>query len=114
MIRRRGSCWHGAQKARHVYKPKDHQHYGDSQLHAQTDTRWNDKIEKNDSRAHDEDGEGVAQSPESPNQCGPRYIALLAHDGADGDDMIGIGGVAHAEKESQRDDGEKADHRRRL
>jgi hypothetical protein len=36
--------------------------------------------------------------------------ALAADDGGDGDDVVGIGGVTHAEKKTERDNGEERDH----
>ena len=52
----------------------------------------------------------MTYAPERADQRGARDVALAADDGRDGDHVIRIGGMAHAQKKTQRDDGKKADH----
>ena len=46
----------------------------------------------------------------APDQSRMADASLAAHDRRDGDDVVRIGRVAHAEKKSERDDGEQSDH----
>jgi len=40
----------------------------------------------------------------------PAIVALIADDGCDRYDVVGICGVAHPQEKSHREDGKKADH----
>jgi hypothetical protein len=52
----------------------------------------------------------VADSPQDSDRSGVAHAALAAHNGGDGDDVIRIGCVAHAEEKTQGDYGEESDH----
>jgi hypothetical protein len=52
----------------------------------------------------------VAESPKCADEGGLRERTLTADDGGDGDDVIGVSGMAHAEEEPDYQDGEAADH----
>ena len=52
----------------------------------------------------------MAEAPKDSNQRGAANRAFAADDGGHGDDVIGVGGVTHAKKESQRDNGEEGNH----
>jgi hypothetical protein len=39
-----------------------------------------------------------------------RAVALIADDGCDRNDVVGVRGVAHPQEKSHREDGEKGDH----
>ena len=105
-----GSSRSRPQKSGHIPQAKNNQHDRDRQLHAQPDSHWNYKIEENDSGSDHEDRKCVAEAPERANHGRPHAVALVADDGGDGDHVIGIGGVAHPEKKSHRENGEKPDH----
>jgi hypothetical protein len=49
------------------------------------------------------EGEGVAGAPERADDRGAAQGALAADDGGHGDDVIGIGGVAHPEEEPEHE-----------
>ena len=101
---------HRAQKAGYIHHAQDNQHHGDAQLHAETDASRNDEIEKNDARADHQDGESVANAPKCSNQGRPHAIALITDDGRDRNDVVGVGGMAHPQKKSHRENREKTDH----
>jgi hypothetical protein len=46
----------------------------------------------------------MANAPECSDQSRPHAVALIADDGGDGNDVIGIRGVAHPQEESHRED----------
>ena len=70
----------------------------------------NDEIKKNDSRADYKDSEGVANAPKCANQSRPHVVALITDDGGDRNDVVGVSRVAHPQKKSHSENGEKADH----
>jgi hypothetical protein len=100
----------GTQKPGYVQHSKDNEHDRDRQLHTETDPHRNHETEKNDSGADHEDGESVAEAPESSDQCGPQAVALIGDDGCNRDDVVRVSGVAHPQKEADCEDGEKSDH----
>lgn len=53
----------------------------------------------------------MADAPKSSNHRGVSERAMTRDNRRDGDDVVGIGSVAHPEKKTKRDDGEQADHR---
>ena len=53
----------------------------------------------------------MADAPQRADHGGVLDATLAANDGGNGDNMIGVGGMAHPEKEAQHDNGEKSDHR---
>ena len=61
-------------------------------------------------RPDHEDGKSVADAPKCSNQSRPHAVALIADDGRDGNNVIRIGGVAHPQKKSHGEDGEKPNH----
>src|SRR4051812_1396944 len=102
--------WHpGAHERDHIYDSEKNQHERNRKFHAQTNTRRNDNTEQNDCGTDHEDGKGVADAPKESRQGGAAQLALPAHDGGDRDHVIGVGGVPHPEKKSDRQDGEEAD-----
>ena len=52
----------------------------------------------------------MANAPKCPDHGRPHAVALIAYDGRDGNDVIGIGGMAHSQKKSHGENGEKSDH----
>ena len=101
-----------AREACKIQNSQQDQHQADGQLHGEAEPRRNYHSKKNDRRAHQKNRDGMAQSPQHSDQSGLTDAALAAHDGGDGDHVVRIGGVAHAQKKSQRDDGEQSDHLR--
>jgi hypothetical protein len=52
----------------------------------------------------------MTNTPERANHRGVAHFFVTRDNRRDGDYVIRICGVAHAEKEAERDDGEQADH----
>src|SRR5882672_1023222 len=97
----------------HAGKSQDaeqNQHQPDGEFHREAETRRDHDAEEDNERTHDKNGDGMAEAPEDSNQRGAANRTLAADDGGDGNDMVGVGGVTHAKKESQRDNGEEGDH----
>src|SRR5579862_1681323 len=86
------------------------EHEAHGEFHRQTDTRGNHPAEKNDTAANEKDRQGVAHAPETANDGGMLHRSMARNDRRDRDHVIGVGGMAHAEKEAESDDGKKADH----
>ncbi len=53
----------------------------------------------------------MADAPKGADHSGVLDATLAANDCGDGDNVIGVGGMAHPEKEAKHDNGEKSDHR---
>src|SRR5215469_4448398 len=108
---RAGNARYRFEKASDVYDPQQDQHQPDRQFHTQANSWRNDEVEKDNRSAHDKNRQCVPDAPKCSNPGRLRDLALAAHDCGHGDHVIGIGGVAHPEEESECNDGEKADHR---
>ncbi len=52
----------------------------------------------------------MSDAPERANHGGVAHFFVARDDRRDSDHVIGISGVAHPEKEAERDNGEQADH----
>ena len=103
---------HRAQKSCDIQQTQDNQHDRDRQLHAESDPCWDCEVEENDARANHEDSESVANTPERSDQSGSHAAALIGDDGCDCNDVVGVRSVAHPEKKSNCENGEKTDHLR--
>ncbi len=112
ILSRDGADGHRAQKSCDIPQTKDNQHDRDGQLHAESDPCWDCEIEKNYSRANHKDCESVADAPKSSDQSGSNAAALIGDDGCDCNDVVGVRSVAHPEKKSKCENGEKTDHLR--
>ena len=99
-----------AHHAAEVHQPQNDQHEPHGQFHCEAEARGDDYAEKNDGGADEQNGDGMTDAPEDAYERGVADIALAADDGGYRDHVIGIGGVAHAKKKSQRNDGEKGNH----
>lgn len=95
-----------------VENAEENEHQSDGKFHRETDTRRNDPVEENDGAADNGDGDGVPQTPEGANESCLGESAFTGDDGGDRDDVIGVGGVTHAEEESDDEDGDAAEHGR--
>ena len=96
--------------ARQIQYAQQNQHESHRQFHAQAKPRRNRELEQNNRGANQENRNRVSQSPKRANHRGVKYVALAADDRGDGNDVIGIGSVAHPQKKSQQSDGEQSDH----
>ena len=86
------------------------EHQRDGEFEGESEARRNYYAEEDDGGADNENGEGVSDSPEDADPASAGDGTLPADNGGDGDDMVGIGGVTHAEKESDAKDEEGAGH----
>jgi len=93
-----------------IEDPEKNEHEADGKFHGQSDARGNNDVEEDDRCTDEDDGDGVAQSPECTDERGFGEGAFAADDGGDGDDVVGIGSMAHAEEKSDDENGESADH----
>ena len=96
---------------REVENAEQNEHQADGKFQGQAGARRNHQTEENDGGPDDSNREGVAAAPEDADSAGFGDGALAADDSGNGNDMIGIGGVAHAEKKTDRKNGEAAGQR---
>src|ERR1700730_7607255 len=87
----------GAGEIQHA---QQNEHQADGKFHGQADARGDHQIKKNDSGAHQNNGDGVAEAPERADQAGVRERAFAADNGGHRDHVIRIGSVAHAQEKS--------------
>jgi hypothetical protein len=97
--------FHRAGKIEHA---EQNQHQADGKFHGQADAHWNYEAKENDAGADGDDGERVAATPENADESGFGNGALAADDGGDGDHVIGVGGMAHAQEKADGQNGESA------
>ena len=89
-------------------KEDEHEAYG--KFHGESNAWGNDDIKKDDGGTDDNDSDGVAESPECAYESGTGEGTLATDDSGDGNNVIGIGGMAHAKKEADHEDGKSAEH----
>src|SRR6516165_7520405 len=94
-----------------VQDPEQNQHQSDGKFHREPDARRDGQIKENNCGANQNDRDRVAETPKHSNPGGPGNRALAAHDGRDGDNVVRVRGMAHAQKKSNREYGESADHK---
>ena len=99
-----------AQKTCNIHRTQDDQHEPHGKLHGEPDSRGNHHVKQDDGGAHDEYRESMADPPENAGECSFQQVTLAAYDRSHGDDVVGIGGVAHPEKKAHRDNRQKTDH----
>jgi hypothetical protein len=97
-------------KARNIHRAKNDQHEPHGELHGETDAGGNHHIKENNRRAHDKDRKRMADAPNNAGKRSLQQVALSAYDRSHGDHVVGIGGMAHAEKKAHRDNRKKTDH----
>ena len=81
---------------------------------ARPSARRDHHVEQDDGAAHQHDGHGVPDAPQAPDQSGAPGAPLPAHDRGDGDHVVGVRRMSHAEEEAQHDHGQAADAGRSL
>ena len=102
-----GDIFHRAKGCAQIERAEQDQHKGDAEFQAHPEALRNHDAEEDDGSANDEQRQAVADAPENSGPGGAPDLALPANDGGNGDDMIGIGRVPHAEKEAEEQDGKK-------
>jgi hypothetical protein len=63
-------------------------------------------LKEDNHRSDDKNSEGVAESPEYADEASLGDSALPRNDGGNGDHVIRIGGMTHAQKKRQNQNGE--------
>lgn len=81
---------------------KKYQHQAHRQFHRKPNSWRDNQAEQNDGRADQQNRDGVAEAPEAPNECRMPDAALAAYDGRNGNNVVGIGGVAHPDEKTKR------------
>ena len=93
-----------------IQDAEEDQHQADGKFHRQADAGGDGEAEEDDGGADDENRQCVADAPEDADPAGFQDGAFAADDGGDGDDVVGIGGVAHAEDEADAENGQGGGH----
>ena len=93
-----------------VENPEQDQHQRDREFQCESEPRRNCHAEKDNRGADGEDGKRVADSPEDADPPSTRDGPFAADNGGDRNDVVGIGGMAHAEEEADSEDEEDARH----
>ena len=89
---------------------ENNQHQGNGHFHRKAEPRRDHDGEEDDSPADRHDRQCMPHSPQAADQEGRSDRRLAGYDRADGDHVIGVCGMAHAEKEAQQGQGEDRDH----
>jgi len=111
-----GVFWNGglslplelAVEAGQIEGSEQNEHEADGELHREAEAGRDNEGEEDDSRADGEDCDGVADAPERADDGCASEPLFAGDDGGDGDDVVGVGGVAHAEEEAEREDCDEA------
>ena len=85
---------------------EQNQHQAHGEFHGEAGTGRDDHAEENDGAADNGNRERVAAAPEDTNEASFQDGTLAADDGGNGNDVIGISGVAHAKEETDYKNGE--------
>lgn len=109
-VRGREGFRHPTHDAGKIQNAEEDEHQADGELHGEADARRDDDAEENDGGADGENGKCVAESPKNPDEGRVADAPLAADDGGDGDDVVGIGSVAHAQEETENHDRDESDH----
>ena len=102
----RETCGDLLHDACEIEQAEHDEHDRDAELHRQTGARRYLHAEEDDERAHNKDGHGMAKAPYGTDEGGVADASLLADDGGDGDDVVGVSRVPHAEHQAQTGDEE--------
>src|SRR5690242_11794283 len=89
-----------ANGAGEVGQSKNDQHDGDGELHPEPKPWRDHPFEEDDAAADEQNRERVANAPGRSDHRRAANISVARDDRRNGDDMIGIGGVAHPEHEA--------------
>jgi hypothetical protein len=81
-------------------------HDSNSEFHRQAKPRRDHDTEQNDGPAHHHDCDRVSNAPGCPDHRRSTHSALTTDDCANGDDVVRVGGVPHAEEEAEKEQGE--------
>ena len=106
-LRRRAVVLRESAAPEQVDRADGRERESDRELEREPDTGRDDEVEQHDRPAGEKDRQRMPESPQRPDPRGGREPPRARGDRGDSDDVIGIGGVAHAQDEAQCDDGER-------
>jgi len=110
-VRRRKSFADPFHSAGQVQDAEQDQHESDGEFHGEADAGGDGESEQDDAGADCENGERVTDAPKDADPASFCDGAFAADDGRDGDDVVRVGGMTHAEEKSYGENGEAAVHR---
>jgi len=87
-----------------IQHPQEYQHQAHSQFHDKPNSGLNRQVKQNDPSAYEHNGDRVPQPPEYPNKACVPDTSLPAYNCRNGNDVIGVGSMAHSQQEPDRDD----------
>jgi hypothetical protein len=96
-----------------VHDSENDEHQGHAELHREAQPRRYGDLEHDDGAADEENGDRVPNAPRASHQRRAPQRAVPGDDGGDRDDVIGIGGMPHTEKEPE-DDERQETHETRI
>ena len=108
---RREALGHAAQATGQVQDPQADEHDRHRELHGQPDGGRDDHVEHDDQHPDDDDRDRVPEPPQRADQGRVRESPAAVQDRGDGDHVVGIGRVAHAEQEAEAGEREQLGHR---
>jgi hypothetical protein len=102
--RRRPAARHPVERAPDVAQAPQaerDEHQRHRHLHRETERGRDHDAEDDDDASDHEDRDGMADAPHGPRHDAGAQRPLSRDDRADGDDVVGVGGVAHSQKEAE-------------
>lgn len=102
---------HPVHDAAQVHDSQDDEHEGHGKLHRQAKAWRDNHAKENDCPADKKNREAVAKSPKHAEQSRAAHLAFATHDRGNGNDVIRIRGVPHAQKKAKEHERNKSDHR---
>src|SRR5882724_933969 len=97
-------------ESRDIHDAEKDQHQCHRKLHAQANACWDHHVKENDDGAHHKDRKSMPHAPESAGQSSARKLSLARNNRGDGKYVVGICGMAHAQKKTDGDNRKKAGH----
>jgi hypothetical protein len=83
------------------------QHERGEKLERERQPKWHRQTKEHQRAAHEQDAQGMPESPCRADPGGRARRPTPGHDRTDGGDVIGVGRVPHAENEAEDERGEK-------
>ena len=93
-----------------IEQAEQDEHESNAKFQTEPDPFRNDQAEEDDPAANTQKSEAVADTPENSSERGFADFSLPADDGGDGNDVIGVGRMAHSKEESEEEDAKQRGH----
>src|SRR5882762_1902097 len=107
---RRKLLAHPFHRAAKIQYAQEDQHQADAKFHGQPDASRNRQPKQYDRCADGKNRQRMADSPQNPNEGRLSNRAFATNDGGNGDDVVGVSGMAHPQKETNCENGQSAGH----